>query len=225
MTDLRLILFDVDGTLVDSQRSILAAMQEAFAAQDRPTPPRAEVLDIVGLSLERAMAQLAPDASEAEITLLSTLYKQSYHRNRVARGAAVEAPLYPGARAALDRLAARDTHLLGVATGKSRRGLEAVIDAHGLTRHFLTRQVADDHPSKPNPSMILAAMDEMGVTPAQTVMIGDTSYDMDMARAAGVGRIAVSWGYHPPHRLQADHVIDNFDALDAALDQIWKDRA
>ena len=121
----------------------------------------------------------------------------------------------------MERLAARGIPL-GIATGKSRRGLDHVLAAHGLAPMFATTQVADDHPSKPHPSMIRAALAETGADPAQSVMIGDTSFDMDMGRAAGVRTIGVSWGYHPRAALAgADAVIDGFDALEAALDQLW----
>jgi phosphoglycolate phosphatase len=222
MTDLRLVLFDVDGTLVDSQASILSAMKVAFGAEHLPCPSRSKVLDIVGLSLDHAMARLSPASDRSQIARLSDGYKAAYHRRRIANGAEIEAPLYPGARAALDRLHGVDNLLLGVATGKSRRGVDALVQAHGLTRHFVTRQVADDHPSKPHPSMILTALAETGIAPHHCVMIGDTTYDMDMARAAGVSAIGVGWGYHPTEQLNADIVIDGFDALDDALGQIWK---
>jgi len=110
---------------------------------------------------------------------------------------------------------------LGVATGKSQRGLDALIAAHDLDC-FVTRQVADHHPSKPHPSMVLTALAETGVDARHAVMIGDTSFDMDMGRAAGVTTIAVDWGYHPSERLQADHMIGSFTELEPLLEKIWK---
>ncbi len=220
---MRLVIFDVDGTLVDSQGAILGAMAAAFADQGLAAPERAAVLSIVGLSLDRAMARLAPDPDPDRQAALIEGYKQAYHAQRLAAGAAQGAPLYPGALQTLRRLQARPDLLLGVATGKSRRGLRALLAAHGLERMFATIQVADHHPSKPHPSMILTAMAETGVAPEDTVMIGDTSYDMEMARAAGVAGIGVSWGYHARPELRAARmVIDGFDALPAGLDDIWK---
>ena len=112
---------------------------------------------------------------------------------------------------------------MGVATGKSRRGLDHVLEAHGLRRFFVTEQVADHHPSKPHPSMVQAALAETGVAPEDAVMIGDTSFDIDMGRAAGVRTVGVGWGYHGAGRLErADIVIDAFSALPAALETVWK---
>lgn len=223
MTDpLRLVIFDVDGTLVDSQGVIVAAMIAAFEATGLNPPDRTETLSIVGLSLDHAIARLAPDqAGETQARLVNG-YKEAYHAHRLAKGAAEESPLYPGARALIARLSEHPDLLLGIATGKSQRGLTALLEAHDLERVFVTKQNADFHPSKPHPSMILTAMAEAGVGPAQTVMIGDTSYDMEMARAAGVPGIGVSWGYHGVPQLQlADRVIDAFDDLPGALDSIW----
>ena len=131
-------------------------------------------------------------------------------------------PLYPGARAVLEALAARGGVALGVATGKSRRGLRHVFDAHDLHGFFVTRQTADDHPSKPHPSMIHAALAEAGVQAADAVMVGDTSFDIDMGRAAGVRTVGVRWGYHPaPALAHADALIDDFGALPGVLDRFW----
>ena len=181
------------------------------------------MLGIVGLSLPVAIARLLPDAAPALLERLVEGYKSAYVEMRAQVGAAQSSPLYPGARAVLDALHSMPDVLLGVATGKSARGLDKLIDAHDLRHLFITRQVADFHPSKPHPSMILQAMSEAGVTPAQTVMIGDTSFDMEMARSAGVAGIGVSWGYHPVSALRdAAHVIDDFGALPGLLSEMWK---
>lgn len=217
----RLVLFDVDGTLVDSQGSIVAAMTAAFGECGSDVPDRAAILSIVGLSLDHAMARLAPELTRDGHDALVAAYKAAYFAQRQTQGAA-SSPLYPGALDVLNRLAETPGILLGVATGKSRRGLDALIGAHGLERMFVTRQVADDHPSKPHPSMIEAAMAQTGVRSTDTVMVGDTSFDMDMAHAAGVAGIGVSWGYHPRRNLgNAAHVIDRFDDLPPVLDAIW----
>lgn len=218
----RLILFDVDGTLVDSQASIVGAMTVAFADSGLPAPKRDAILAIVGLSLDRAMAVLAPDVSAAGQAALVAGYRSAFLAACQQQGAA-HSPLYPGTRAALETLAAVPGNLIGVATGKSRRGLDGLIEAHGLGRFFVTRQVADHHPSKPHPSMILAALEETGVDPGNAVMIGDTRFDMEMARAAGIAGVGVSWGYHAPANLGASHgVVDSFGALVAHLDRLWE---
>jgi phosphoglycolate phosphatase len=223
---LRLIIFDMDGTLVDSQASILGAMKGAFDQNNLPEPSPQEVLSIVGLSLDLAMVRLAPDLTAATHDKLVAAYKETYHSRSLRLGSAKLSPLYPGARAMLDQLAATPENLLGVATGKSQRGLDALIADHGLERMFITRQVADHHPSKPHPSMIETAMSEAGVERENTVMIGDTSFDMDMAQAAGVTGIGVSWGYHPVSELgSAARIIDTFAELPQALNTIWKEDA
>jgi phosphoglycolate phosphatase len=110
--------------------------------------------------------------------------------------------------------------VLAVATGKSKRGLDALIENHGFQGWFMSRQVADFHPSKPHPSMLEAIIAETGIPAAQAVMVGDTTFDMEMARAVGMGAIGVSWGYHPADRLIADEIIDDFASLSGALARI-----
>jgi phosphoglycolate phosphatase len=220
----RLVVFDVDGTLVDSQRIILASMDAAFTALGRDRPGDADVLAIVGLSLPEAMAALAPDLGAAEHETLVTGYRDSFVASRAASGADVSAPLYPGARRALERLSARAGTLLGVATGKARRGLDHLIEAHDLGGFFATAQTADGHPSKPHPSMLLAALAETGCAPEAAVMVGDTEFDVAMGRAAGLATVGVAWGYHPRPRLVAagaDVVIEDFAEIDAALERLW----
>jgi phosphoglycolate phosphatase len=217
----RLVVFDVDGTLIDSQAQIVAAMGHAFAAMSLVCPPREAILSIVGLSLPQAMAELVPEPDVALHAELVRHYRDSFAALRVQENA----PLYPGAREALEALAESGAWVLGVATGKSRRGLDHAIAAHGLGGFFRTTQVADDHPSKPHPAMLHAALAEAGADPAQAVMIGDTTYDIAMGRAAGTRTLGVGWGYHPPAALAgagADRILDSFEALVPALDQLWE---
>ncbi|HEX8193750.1 MAG TPA: HAD-IA family hydrolase [Allosphingosinicella sp.] len=196
----RLALFDCDGTLVDGQAPHRLALAEAFAAQGLMPPSDDEARRLIGLGLVETMAALLPDAPPADHLGLAEAYKRAFHGLR-ARGL-VEEPLFAGIPALLDALDA-DGWLLGIATGKSSRGLDLCLACHGLSRRFVTRQTADLHPSKPHPSMIEAAMAEAGASPETTIMIGDTSYDMEMARAAGAFAIGVCWGYHPASELLA----------------------
>jgi phosphoglycolate phosphatase len=209
MTELRLVIFDVDGTLLDSQAHILAAMAQAFAAHDLPTPPRETVLQIVGLSLPIAMARLAPDHPDQNPSLVEA-YKQAFAALRVADDGAALSP-------------AQDFTLLGVATGKSRRGLTHLFELHDIAAIFQTVQVADDHPSKPHPAMIDACLRDTGVAPSRAVIVGDTTFDIEMGRAGGIHALGVGWGYHPVDALiaaGATEVLAGFADLPAALDRI-----
>ncbi|WP_242124638.1 HAD-IA family hydrolase [Sphingobium sp. Sx8-8] len=196
----RLAVFDCDGTLVDSQHSICTAMIRAFEGEKLAPPERAAILSVVGLSLPMAMARLLPEAQADYHEHLSDSYKRAFQLLR--RENAVSEPLYPGI-ADLVRELDSDGWLLGVATGKSDRGLQLCLSHHGIHAHFVTLQTADRHPSKPHPSMLLTAMAEAGASPETTVMIGDTSFDIDMALAAGTRALGVGWGYHTPQHLVA----------------------
>lgn len=216
---LRLVVFDVDGTLVDSQNEIWLAMQRAYEETGFELPCRSDVLSIVGLSLHQAFAHLSPDVNAAGRLELETAYKDAYAQERRRAGAG-GSPLYPGARAALEQLHAQPETLLAVATGKSKRGLDALIEAHELSGLFVSQQTADFHPSKPHPSMVEACLADAGVDAERAVMVGDTRFDMDMARAAGARGIGVSWGYHAAQTLTAARVIDRFDELPVAVDDV-----
>ncbi|MFZ5749335.1 MAG: HAD-IA family hydrolase [Pseudomonadota bacterium] len=197
----RLALFDCDGTLVDSQANICLAMEDAFARQRLEPPARLAIRRIVGLSLVEAVAALLPDAEDALHRVMAEDYKNAYFRLRTG-GQMDDEPLYDGIADAIEALDASGW-MLGVATGKSDRGLLRLLDHHGLRHRFITLQTADRHPSKPHPSMIETAMADAGASPATTVMIGDTSFDMEMARTVGAHAIGVAWGYHDAEELLA----------------------
>ena len=212
-----LLIFDMDGTLEDSQQVIVMAMQAAFDAVATPSPSRAAILGIVGLSLPRAMQVLLPDADAVTVETMVSGYKTAALAHR-ATGAVV--PLYHGARDCLTALNAVPEFVLGVATGKAQRGVDHTIKTHDLHGLFATTQTADTNPSKPDPGMVLAACDAIGIPPGRALMIGDTSFDMEMGRAAGARTIAVSWGYHDVARLRAsepDLIVDSFGALQNAI--------
>lgn len=214
----KLAVFDCDGTLVDSQANICRAMEEAFLLADIPAPPRTAIRRIVGLSLVEALAALLPQADAALHRRMAADYKDAFFRLRTS-GAMAEEPLFEGIATVLATLAA-DGWLLGVATGKSDRGLAHILGHHGLAERFVTLQTADRHPSKPDPAMLVAAMAEAGAEPGMTAMIGDTSFDMAMAKAAGARAVGVAWGYHDVHELVeagADVVADRVAALPGLL--------
>ncbi len=175
----RLAVFDVDGTLIDSQHNIVAAMGQAFQAQGLEALAAEAVRRIIGLSLVEAVAQLRPDLPPVRHEAIAQSYRDAFFTLR-SRPDHSE-PLFSGAVEALARLETNGW-LLGIATGKSQRGLEAMIERHGLQGRFVTLQTADGNPGKPHPAMVLQAMSEAGIGPGDTVMIGDTTFDMQMGR-------------------------------------------
>ncbi|MEN9683640.1 MAG: hypothetical protein RLZZ427_1391 [Pseudomonadota bacterium] len=196
----RLAIFDCDGTLVDGQAAVCTAMDAAFVGCGLPRPDRHQVRRIVGLSLPQAIRILLPDADDALRRDIDATYRDAFRTAR--ENGELNEPLYAGIRELLDALRAAGW-TLGVATGKAQRGLDHCLATHGLTGHFATLQTADYHPSKPHPSMIEQALADTLATPADTVMIGDTQYDIAMAVNAGVRAIGVDWGYHTPTELIA----------------------
>ena len=210
---MHLIIFDCDGTLVDSQHHIVAAMNMAYSGLGLEPPQPHETLSIVGLSLLEAVTRLCEGRPNAPIAEIAEGYKSSFAQLRAHPEHAPE-PLYPGALEVLKALKSHDQLVVGMATGKSRRGVDNVVRLHGLEGHFVTIQTADTSPSKPHPHMIEQAMAEVGVGPEKTLMIGDTSFDMHMAKAAGVYALGVNWGYHPEDVLAAagaDHILRGFE--------------
>ena len=195
----RLVIFDVDGTLVDSQDQIVEAQRRAFSAHDLACPTRERSLSVVGLSLPEAFAALV--GADGPVVTLADSYKAAWSALRQEPD--YREPLYPGAAAVIAALSARPNVALGLATGKSRKGVERLLDAQGWRGVFATVQTADDHPSKPHPSMLSAALAETQVPARAAVFIGDTTYDMTMARAAGVRAVGVAWGYHEASALAA----------------------
>jgi phosphoglycolate phosphatase len=196
----RLAIFDCDGTLVDSGATIYAALAETLRQNGIDVPAPAVARRVIGLSLIEAMAGLLPERSAEEHVELAEGYKRNFMALRQA--GRVEEPLFEGVLELLDSLEAGGW-LLAVATGKSDRGLRHCLESHGIHARFVSLQTADRHPSKPSPHLALAAMADSGAARESTIVIGDTSFDMGMAVAAGATGIGAGWGYHEPHELLA----------------------
>ncbi len=216
---MRLAVFDCDGTLVDGQADVCWAMERAFARAGLPAPEVSAVRRAVGLSLPQAVRTLSPDLTEDQNRAVTEFYRSSFRARR--EEGLLDEPLYDGIAQLL-----RELHSAGwslaVATGKSDRGLAACLATHGIADLFVSLQTADRHPSKPHPAMLEAALFEAGATREQAVMIGDTSFDMLMARSIGVAAIGVGWGYHAAPELLASgaaRVVSTAEALAAALEE------
>ncbi|MCX8997710.1 HAD-IA family hydrolase [Rhizobiaceae bacterium BDR2-2] len=199
---MKLVLFDCDGTLVDSAHLIHAVMERTFETFGYERPTLAQTKSIIGLTLDIAIARIqGKEHADEEAVRMMAYYKSIFLEVRSEPG--FHEPLFDGIAPLLEKLAARDDVLIGAVTGKSRRGLNAVLETHGFAPHFIVSRTADDCPSKPHPAMVSECCDETGVKPAETVVIGDAVYDMQMAKAAGAKAIGVSWGY-------------------ASVDDLWK---
>lgn len=216
---MKLVVFDMDGTLVDSQAFIVQTMAEAFVAHGLVPPSLEEGRKVIGLSLELALARLS-GWDVADIAPLAQRYRDVF-LSKAHLDFETQEALYPGARDAVELLGSRDDIVLGIAPGKSLNGVKRVLGLHELAHHFVTRQTPDNNPSKPHPGMLHTAMAETGLEARQTAMIGDTSFDIEMAVAAGVHAIGVSWGYHSVDDLRAAGahvVVDDYAALLNAID-------
>jgi phosphoglycolate phosphatase len=191
---MRLVLFDCDGTLVDSAAAIHGCMVRTFAGCGLAAPSEAATKAIIGLSLDIALARLAGLDDPESIAALGQSYRTNFITMRGEPG--FSEPVFPGIPAVLETLARRDDITMGIVTGKSRRGVKAVLATHGFGDLFSVIRTADDCPSKPHPAMVIEACREAGIAPAETVVVGDAIYDIEMARAAGATAIGVAWGYH-----------------------------
>ena len=194
-TPYRLLVFDWDGTLADSEQRIVAAARSAIDTLGLPARAHEEIRAIIGLAMSEACQTLFPGLSKSQEGRFIACYREYY-----LRSTATPIPLFPGARAALEGLAAQ-RYWLAVATGKGRRGLDRDMAIHGLDALFSTTRCADEAPSKPHPQMLVDIMEELEVTIAETLMIGDTAYDLEMANNAGVACVAVASGVHDRERL------------------------
>ena len=223
---MNLIIFDCDGTIVDSQNAIVMAMDHAFTALGLVPPSRAKTLSIVGLSLPEVFEVLAPGETLETRQKLSQHYKHDFPA--ALAKVAEDDPLFPGAADVITQLAGRGDLVLGIATGKSIRGVDRLLDHYRWHDYFVTRQTADTNPSKPHPGMIHAAMAEAGIDDvSRVIMIGDTTYDIEMAGRADVGSLGVAWGYHPVAALKragAHAIADTYSELPALIDTLLDSR-
>ncbi|MDR2874463.1 MAG: HAD-IA family hydrolase [Methylobacillus sp.] len=206
-----LLVFDWDGTLSDSTHAIVVSVQEAARDAGLPIPGEADARSIIGLELHRAITVLLPDADAAQLELLAERYRVQFHTR--SHGIA----LFDGVAEAVKQLA-DEGFLLAVATGKTRRGLERALDESGLRPYFQTSRCADECFSKPHPQMLLQIMDELNVAPERTLMIGDTSFDLQMANSASARSLAVTYGAQPLENLLAHKPLDHFDNFA----QVWQ---
>ena len=213
-----LILFDCDGTLVDSQHVIADAMARTFDEHGLPAPALEQTRRIVGLSLARAIAELSGEADADRSVAMAQTYKRHFRALRLAPD--FLEPLFDGAREAVHRLARQEEIAIGMVTGKSRRGVDAVLGHHGLREAFAIVRTADDCLSKPHPAMVLECCAQTGIDPQATLVVGDTVFDMAMAAAAKAMPLGVGWGYHERQELLeagAHRVLNHFDELDDAI--------
>lgn len=216
---MRLVVFDLDGTLIDSEALIVATVGEAFRALNEPPPTDEAIRSISGITARDALVILAPEADEAKIDALLESYVSRYR----ARSAASREPMFDGALQALDQLQAAPETILAVATGKGYSGAVTLLEHHGIIGRFNSIETPTHNRGKPDPQMLETAMDKAGVDATRTVMIGDTVHDMRMAKAGGVKAIGVAWGYHAAADLKdagADVVIAEFAELEPAIDRL-----
>jgi phosphoglycolate phosphatase len=189
------IVFDWDGTILDSPAAIAECIQASCGDLGLEVPERSRASHVIGLGMQELMRAIAPGLPSARYGE----FVEAYRRHFRAREPAMQ--LFPGMRELLADLSA--TSLLGIATAKSRRGLERALDATGLRPHFRASRCADETQPKPHPAMLLELMEETKTDSKSMLMIGDTSHDLEMARAAGVDALAVTYGAHPEQGLRA----------------------
>lgn len=211
---MRLIVFDCDGTLVDSQQTIITATEAALGAHDFVAPPRRDILYAVGLPVDVALRRHAPDASDDQIVNMLDIYRETYQQlvQQDDRGQV----MFDGMRDLIVELGGMDDTLMGIITMKSRRGLNRVVDAYDIRQYFQVLKSADDGPGKPAPDLMLHALAETGAAASETVMVGDTGFDIMMAKAAGTHAIGVGWGYQTIDELEdagADAIAEDTTAL------------
>ncbi|MEC4724868.1 HAD-IIIA family hydrolase [Shewanella sp. D64] len=197
MMHYELVIFDWDGTLMDSVGKIVACMQQTARVLELPVPLEMAVRDIIGLSMGEALSILHPDGDDSVYSLMKDMYRQQYLELNDT-----PSPLFEGAESLVQQLNVSG-YQLAVATGKARAGLNRVLNETGLGVHFVASRCADEAMSKPNPGMILQLLAELNVAPDKAVMIGDSVHDLNMANNAGIDAIGVSYGAHDADKLRS----------------------
>lgn len=223
---MKLILFDCDGTLVDSIQHIHDCMIQTFAEFGHSKPTEMETRSIVGLSLNQAIAQLLNRDVCPNIMQITEAYKRNYGAMRAKQ--LLQSPLYQGMYNLVSELAAKEKYILGIVTGNSRRGVAHVFEEHGLEKYFYVVRTADDCPSKPDPAMVLESCHVSGIDPQNTLIIGDAIYDMQMANNAKAKAVGVSWGYHSVDALRdngAHYILNQPAELWSVLEHMEKENA
>ncbi len=190
-----LIVFDWDGTLIDSASTIVECIQQASRDMGLQVPDRDTASHVIGLGLHDALRFAVPGLERAQYMDFVAHYRRHFLRREEAM------TLFPGISLLMAALRERG-HRLAVATGKSRQGLERALDASGLRSHFAATRCADETHPKPHPAMLLELLEALSLEPAQALMIGDTSHDLEMAKSADVDAVAVTYGAHPEARLR-----------------------
>jgi phosphoglycolate phosphatase len=215
---MRLIIFDMDGTLIDSVGLIVETVTAAFNAINEPVPTETAIRAVSGITAREAMAIIAPAATPSRVEEIVDSYRSQYRQ----RAGTAREPMFQGALDTLNRLQRQKDTVLAVATGKGYQGAVTLLERHKILDRFHSVETPDHNRGKPDPQMIETAMEKAGATRGETVMIGDTVHDIKMAKAAGVKAIGVAWGYHTVFDLNeagADVIVENFAELDAAIDE------
>ncbi len=218
MSDIKLVIFDLDGTLIDTVSLVVNSLSAAFNHFGYIPPSEKEIRSISGLRIDIALRQLAPNLSNEQLNLVGEKYRQNYLHSALS---ANREPLFEGALELIDELSRRDNFLMAIATGKPMAGTKRILKEHNIINYFSSLQTPDNNKSKPNPQMIYSAMEKVGAKKENSLMIGDTVHDMHLAKNANVKSIAVGWGYHTKEELikaGADSFTDRFDNLLKKID-------
>lgn len=213
---LRLLIFDWDGTLMDSEARIVACIRAATEDLGLTVRSHDQMKNVIGLGLRESLQQLFPGSDDDFGREFVNCYRQHFFNTEHA-----PSELFDGAYETLKSLAERG-YGLAVATGKGRRGLDEALEKTGCGEFFLTTRCADEAPSKPHPEMLLAIYDELGMDPSESLMIGDTEYDMQMARNAATHSLAVSYGVHDIERLLSHGPLGHLDDIRELPDWLIK---